>query len=204
MAEHTTYDSTLPEPKEVPLIVTFVRHAQAADSQFSGVSGSKLTELGRMQAERLADRLAKEKFQHIYSSDLCRAYDTARQISEHHEDTPFTVTPDIREITHFHFLPEPRPVQPITRKSLRRERETVEKFASHLRREHSPGERILVVSHGNFIRTILPVLGGRDPRKVILVEFNNASVTIMDVWHNGEAVLKLANCVRHLPPGQIT
>jgi 2,3-bisphosphoglycerate-dependent phosphoglycerate mutase len=204
MPEHA-YDIVLPEPSEIPLIVTFVRHAQAGNNTEPGrISGPKLTELGRMQAERLADRLAKEKFHHIYTSDLNRAYETAQEILKYHTDTPFTVTTDIREITHFHFLPKQRPVKPVTRKSIGREREILDRFVANLRNLHNPGERVLVVCHGNVIRTILPVLGGRDPKNTILIELNNTSVTIIDVWCSGEAVLKLANCVRHLLPNQIT
>jgi len=70
---------------------------------------------------------------------------------------------------------------------VRAEREALERFAIHLRRAHSPGENILVVSHGNFMRTIIPVLGGQDPRKSVLIEFNNTSVSNSRFWENEQA-----------------
>jgi probable phosphoglycerate mutase len=160
--------------------------------------------MGRMQAERLADRLTKEKFDHIYTSDLSRAYYTAQEIIKRHKATPYTVTADLREVTYYHFVSDVPALKPALRKNIRAEREALDRFALHLRRAHNPGENILVVCHGNFIRSIIPILGGRDPQESVLIEFNNTSVSILDVWQNDQAVLKLANCVRHLLPGQVT
>jgi 2,3-bisphosphoglycerate-dependent phosphoglycerate mutase len=192
------------EDKAQSFTVVFVRHAEAVGPAINETVGPQLTSMGKMQAERLADRLAKDKFSHIYTSDLSRAYNTAQEVIKRHKETPYTVTADIREITYYHFTPDAQLVRPALRKIIRAEREALERFSNHLRRAHNPGETILVVCHGNFIRTVIPVLGGRDPRKSVLIEFNNTSVSILDVWQNGQAVLKLANCVKHLLPGQIT
>jgi broad specificity phosphatase PhoE len=204
MTTRETNEPGILEHADQPFTVVLVRHAEAEGPDLNQITGPQLTTLGRIQAERLADRLAKEKFDHIYTSDLTRAYDTAREILKHHKNTLYTVTADIREVTHYHFVSELHPLKPVLRRHIRAERQALEGFADHLRSTHKPGEKVLVVCHGNFMRSLIPVLGGRDPHKSILIEFSNASVSLIDVWRNGEAVLKLANCVRHLLPSQVT
>jgi len=204
MTTRETNEPSMLEHVDQPFTVILVRHAEAEGPDPSEPAGPRLTPLGRGQAERVADRLGKEKLDHIYTSDLHRAYDTAREILKHHKDIPFTVTMDIREVTHYHFVSDPRPLKPVLRRHINAERQALDRFAEQLRSAHKPGEKILVVCHGNFIRSLIPILGGRDPRKSVLIEFNNASVSLIDVWANGEAVLRLANCVRHLLPSQVT
>jgi broad specificity phosphatase PhoE len=58
-----------------------IRHGQSVaneEGRFAGHTNVPLTELGRLQAERAAEYIVKrEKIDKIYSSDLCRAHDTA-------------------------------------------------------------------------------------------------------------------------------
>ena len=58
---------------------------------------SIILELGKEQARRLALRLKVEKIDYIYSSDLERAANTAREISQYHPHTPITFVKDLRE-----------------------------------------------------------------------------------------------------------
>jgi broad specificity phosphatase PhoE len=192
------------EAQEVPLVVFFVRHGNAGGPDINDILGPPLTRLGEHQAERVAERLAKERFTHIYTSDLARAYDTTRAILKFHGNTPYTVTTDIREVMHYNFVKDAHPPKAVLRKALKREWEAINHFAGHLRNGHKPGERVLVVCHGNFIRSILPVLGGRDPKESVIIDINNTAVTVMDIWPSGEAVLKLANCTKHLLPRQVS
>ena len=192
------------EETDVPLMVYFVRHGHAGGPDVNDILGPPLTRLGEHQVARLAERLAREKFTHIYTSDLARAYDTARAILKFHEDTPYTVTTDIREVTHYNFVKDAHPPRSAGRKTVKREGDAVTHFAGYLRHVHSPGEKVLVVCHGNLIRTIMPLLGGKDPKESVLIDINNASLSILDVWPSGEAVLKLANCTKHLLPRQVT
>lgn len=188
----------------LPLTVVFVRHGELAQQSINEQLGPPLTPLGKRQAERVAKRLANQKFDHIYSSNLARAYKTAQAILKFHETTPFTVTPDIREVTGYHFMPGPTPRKKAVLNQVRMERSALENFANHLLGRHKPGEKILIICHGNVIRSLTAILGGRNPKKSVLIGVNNTSVTILDIWPNGEPVLKLANCVKHLQPRQVT
>ena len=75
---------------------------------------------------------------------------------------------------------------------------------NHLRETHEQGERVLIVSHGNITRSLIPLLGGLAPAKAPLLEIYNASLSLVDAWPSGRAVGRLANCVAHLPERLIT
>lgn len=69
--------------KETTLIV--VRHAGTAwnrEKRMQGTTDTPLSDVGRVQAQALARRLAGEAFAALYSSDLSRARDTAHAIAQ--------------------------------------------------------------------------------------------------------------------------
>lgn len=76
-----------------------VRHGETVfnlEGRIQGHSDSPLTPLGIKQAKAIGKRLAFEKFDAIYSSDLGRALATAELIAAHH-DQPIQTTQLIRE-----------------------------------------------------------------------------------------------------------
>ncbi len=192
--------------QELPLSVCFVRHAQATEDtrDLSRMEDPPLTALGRRQATRLARRLQTERFSHAYASVMRRCTETAHAILKFHRHTPYAETRDLMEVGRDHFIHVPKACHPSCPAMLEQEKDAMNRFANRLRHEHRPGQKILVVAHGNLIRSLMPMLGGKDARESILIEIENASVTMLDVWSNGAAILKLANCVRHLLPGEVT
>gem|GEM_PF-1349024 len=190
---------------DVPLTAVFVRHAQAAAADEGTRSlGPLLSSLGERQAERVSKRLAEESFTHIYSSDLLRAKQTALAILKHQEDVPWTVTAELREVSPHHFAPGYIQLTLAMRREIRAERAAMDKFVAHVRRAHVPGEKILIVCHGNLIRSIVPLFARRSPDQAVMMDINNTAVTILDIWPSGEAVLRLSNCVKHLIPREVT
>ena len=82
-----------------------VRHGATqltAEDRFSGAGGVELSDDGRWQAQRLAERLASEGICAVYSSPLSRAHDTAAALA-----TPLglepVLCPELREISHGHW-----------------------------------------------------------------------------------------------------
>src|ERR1044071_3382976 len=68
-------------------ILILIRHGQTdwnAENRVQGQANSPLNELGRLQAKELSEKLV---FEHsdisaVYSSDLDRAYDTAKETAD--------------------------------------------------------------------------------------------------------------------------
>jgi len=65
--------------------LTLVRHGETDPNRNHVIltySDAPLNELGQKQAQLLGQHLAEEKFKVIYSSDLIRAYDTAKSVQD--------------------------------------------------------------------------------------------------------------------------
>lgn len=63
----------------------FIRHGETewnTQARWQGYQDSPLTETGKHQVKALGKRMGKVKFDRLYSSDLGRAYNTARPIAE--------------------------------------------------------------------------------------------------------------------------
>ena len=67
------------------LHLILVRHGETewnAQRRNQGQSDVPLSEFGRRQAQRVAERLAGQKIDAVYASDLKRAWETAQFIAE--------------------------------------------------------------------------------------------------------------------------
>lgn len=84
------------------LILYLVRHGEAegnAENMLMGQSDPALTEAGKKDAKKMGEGLKSVKFDKIYSSDLRRAFETARIISSVLNSTPdLEKTEELREI----------------------------------------------------------------------------------------------------------
>lgn len=72
------------------------------EDRFSGAENVFLSEEGRAQAERLADRLADDDIAAVYASPLDRTMTTANIIAKPHSLTPLQQD-GLREISHGHW-----------------------------------------------------------------------------------------------------
>ena len=52
---------------------------------------------GWYQARKVAERLQSEKIDYVYSSDLARSANTAKEIMKYHLGTPVQFTKELRE-----------------------------------------------------------------------------------------------------------
>ena len=79
-----------------------VRHGATqltAEDRFSGATGVDLSDEGRAQVQRLAERLAGDKIMAIYVSPLGRTVETAQILARPHRLTPI-LRDGLREISH--------------------------------------------------------------------------------------------------------
>jgi broad specificity phosphatase PhoE len=161
-----------------------VRHGATpltAEDRFSGADGVDLSDEGRAQVARLAERLAGEPIRAVYASPLGRTLETASLLAGPHGLTPI-LRDGLREISHGHWEglkraevesrfrdeyqaweTDPFTFAPqggesgvaVLARALPVIREVV---VSH------QGERVLVVSHKATLRLLLSSLLGFDAR----------------------------------------
>jgi broad specificity phosphatase PhoE len=141
-----------------------VRHGETnwnAERRWQGHADVPLNERGREQARALAEQLAGESIDAIYSSDLSRARDTAEIVGAR-LNVPVVVDADLREI-------DVGAVEGLTWEEAQAfEGWQGEPHELHAARvlaavnriaERHPGERILVVTHGGSMRRVHEHLG---------------------------------------------
>jgi broad specificity phosphatase PhoE len=77
-----------------------IRHGQTdrnVDRYLVGKGETSINATGEAQAQAVAERLASEQIDIIYSSTMLRAKQTAEKIRAVHPNVPYKETPDIRE-----------------------------------------------------------------------------------------------------------
>ena len=152
--------------------ILFVRHGETdwnLARRVQGHTDRPLNAAGLEQAEALAAQLAGEPLDAVYSSDLLRAYETARVLAASRELEVRSV-PDLRErdfgtwegLTDEEILaryPEARHA-PWGDAETREEMSRRVIAALHRIAEAHPGGRVLVVGHGGPLRALLRHCGG--------------------------------------------
>jgi alpha-ribazole phosphatase/probable phosphoglycerate mutase len=160
--------------------IFLARHGESdwnAANRFQGHSDRPLTDLGRRQAEALADAVGHEKVDAIYSSPLIRALETARIVGAR-TGLGVLEDPDLREVDTGGWSGLSRQeVQERFPEGFERwvsggagweDGESYEEMAARTLRavrriaEAHPGGRVLVVSHGGPIRAIQAAASGMD------------------------------------------
>ncbi len=201
-----------------------VRHGATIlsdEDRFAGVTDVELSEEGREQARRLAERLSHARITAIYTSPLGRTVETARILAAPH-DLEMQTRNGFREISHGHW------------EGMKR-RDVEEKFPAEIAewekdpytfappggesglavtaralpalidlvRDH-PGEKILVVSHKATIRLLLSSLLGFDPRRYRdNLDQKPAALNIVDFRDPTRARLTLFNDTSHYDKASI-
>ncbi len=182
--------------------------------RFAGYSDVEMGADGCRQVERLRDRLAGEKIDAVYSSDLKRASVTAEVISSGRK-VDIVTCPELREVNYgscegltFEEISRlyPEVAELITNFSLRLKFPGGESFEEFIERatkfldrlnKHAPSETILVVSHSGPLRVLVCHLLGIDQSHWRQMRCDNASVSILETYPRG-AIINLLNDTCHL------
>ncbi|MFT4309671.1 MAG: histidine phosphatase family protein [Candidatus Woesearchaeota archaeon] len=180
------------------MLLTLIRHGESEGNiqkRYGGHYEFKLTEEGRRQAEKIALNLSKEKYDHIYVSDLIRTRETAEPIIRYHPNTQVTYDPRLRE-KHLGIYEGKKEEEYNIDKwgdieggeSQENLKKRIIDFLDYLWEKHK-GESILVISHGGYITTMLMHLANNDDKKKY--HPGNASVSIVrfDLKRNHEIIL---------------
>jgi broad specificity phosphatase PhoE len=83
--------------------LTVVRHGETRENRHHTVMGQRpghLSKRGKHQVREVAQELATEHFDVIYSSDLKRCIDTANEISKKFPNVPVLYSSDLRELSY--------------------------------------------------------------------------------------------------------
>jgi broad specificity phosphatase PhoE len=136
-----------------------VRHGETdwnAEGRLQGQTDRPLSEFGRRQALRLADDLATEQLDAIYSSDLARARETAEIVGERHR-LPVVLDPDLREKdwgTWEGITAVERDRVEFVGESTETHRERILRSLRRISERHPGADSVLVVTHGGSIRRV--------------------------------------------------
>jgi broad specificity phosphatase PhoE len=215
--------------------VFMVRHGAtilSAEDRFAGATDVELSDEGREQTRRLADRLRDEKITAVYASPLGRTLETATILAAPH-DLQVQARDGLREVSHGHW-------EQMTR------REVEEKFPDEMAewekdpytfapaggesglavtaralpalidlvRQH-PSENILVVSHKATIRLLLSSLLGFDPRRyrdnldqkpaaLNIVDFRDATCARLTLFNDTSHYDKAGKAIPEIPKARLS
>jgi len=149
-----------------------VRHGESQANKQNITQGqldSNLTDLGIDQAKKLANRLKDYDFDIVYSSDLKRAVETAKEINKFHHKQ-IILDKRIREIDRGDFTGQPHsitkplwdalPEDEFEKKAPNGETriDQVKRVTNFIEEIEEQGKNILIVCHGHTIRCILKAL----------------------------------------------
>lgn len=203
------------EVKGQSVDITLVRHGQTdwnRDGIMQGQEDRNLTDLGKEQAEETAKKLKKMHFDGIVTSDLQRAKHTAEIISkivgipiveesallrERHmgdaekkpiddfvKDHPLAVTGGEDGMTHH---------TPHGGESLSQFLRRAENAYEHLLTQY-PGKKLLVVSHGDFIRALTAVTENLSYTEAVGVRPKNAKATKLTLHPRFKRISEVLDC----------
>ncbi len=193
------------------LIIT--RHGETEENKKKILTGhlpGNLTDLGVEQARKVAERLKEEKIDHIFSSPLRRAKDTAEEIRKFHKEKQFELRDELRKLNMGSFQCKPPP------EDLKEERWTKGFFknkggedyeelvirAKGFLDEINPkfkGKNVLIVAHNGINLALMTALLNK-PWEYIkeIGRIGNTSITVFEFDEEGNPDLKLFNCTKHL------
>ena len=182
--------------------------------RFWGQTDVELSEEGRRQAERICDRLAAEKIDAIYSSNLSRAIVTAETIASRH-GLEVTTCAEVAEVNFGdlegltfdeisklhpeqarHMADRSLPIEFPGGESISEFNERVKKFLLTLEK-HAPEETVLIVSHAGVLRLMICNLLGIGLQHWRQMRLELGSVSMVDTYPWG-AILSLLNDTSHL------
>lgn len=141
-----------------------VRHGETdwnSEGRLQGHTDTSLNDYGRRQAAALADELAGDGIDVVYSSDLSRARETAEIVAKR-LGLPVVLEPGLREKNWGSW----EGLTPMERDAVEYVGESTEDHRDRTLRtlreiaERHPGRRVLVVTHGGSMRRVQAAVTG--------------------------------------------
>ena len=198
--------------------IIFVRHGQTTfnlESRYQGHTDAKLSKLGIEQARAVAKRLRSEKVEAVYSSDLSRAVDTAKEIAAFH-DICVNTDPRLRECKfgdwegltvaeiseryadlYANYLRDSVAFRAPNGERLEQMQERTVQAVNEICQNHPVGN-VVVVTHGGPIRAFICHALGTSLHAFRSIRLDNCGITILSKEANSRWFLEVMNDVCHL------
>ncbi|MFO7992331.1 MAG: histidine phosphatase family protein [Thermoplasmata archaeon] len=181
------------------------RHGQTQENIEGILQGhlpGTLSKKGIRQANKLAERLKKENIDHIYSSDLARAADTAQIIAEFHPKVPLKFTEKLRErdageLQGMNLKGRDWLIKdPVGGETVQQLYDRANDFLNKIKENH-PNQTILLVCHGGIGKALYAAIKNQGtPHIKATHDLKNASITIIKIEDDYEIIS--FNDVEHL------
>jgi len=221
--------------RSMPTRVFMVRHGAtvlSAEDRFAGATDVALSDEGREQTCRLAERLSGEKIVALFASPLGRTMETAQILAKPHQ-LEVQARDGLREISHGRWeqltrreveerFPEeaaewekdPYTFAPVGGESGLAVTARALPVLIELVRGH-PGQNILVVSHKATIRLLLSSLLGFDPRRyrdnldqkpaaLNVVDFRDPTRPRLTLFNDTSHYAKTGKAIPEVPGAQLS
>ena len=186
------------------LILT--RHGETVDNVkgiLQGHNPGELTEKGIEQAKKLALKLKEQKIDVIYSSDLKRAADTAKEILKLQPNTPIFFVKELREGNCGGFTGKKESEidwgkKPNDAESMGNMQQRINSFLTSIYEKYKD-KTVLFVGHNGINKSLVTVidhLPANDLPKII--HMAQASISIFDIEDEKKYKTQLLNSIDHL------
>ncbi|MBD3209598.1 histidine phosphatase family protein [Candidatus Woesearchaeota archaeon] len=188
------------------------RHGETVENKQGIIQGhlpGQLTDLGKEQATKLAERLKDERFDIIYASDLARVEDTVEEIAKYHQGTTLCLSKALRERNfgdhqgktkaevwdednlHYH--------EHVGGETPEEFYERVNAFWEEIKEKHAD-QNVLCVSHdGTTTALVAAITTGSITGMRGQKHFGNTSLSVITVDDEGHDI-ELTNDMSHLSP----
>ncbi len=197
--------------------ILFVRHGETKwnmDGRIQGQTDIKLSKKGKEQAKKIALRLKDENIGAIYTSNLIRAIDTAKEINKFH-NLRIQKSPELNEINFGIFegmtwdeaeAKYPEVVKEREKNQYKYKFPEGESYEEMWKRIHKkileiekkhPKENVLIVGHGGAKRLIMTNFLFSDFNEIKKKGIQNTSITIFDI-EKGKVEFHTINDHSHL------
>lgn len=192
-----------------------VRHAEAEHNvgSYTGIDGhSQLTDKGKEQAKRLAERLSGEHIDAAFTSDFVRARDTAQSIIQFHPQIKLQSSELLRErnmgelvgasreayaaavtaagVKWFEYIPRGG-------ESMLETQSRAERFIKEIVPIYRT-KTVLLVSHMGWNRALLAYLLDHDYENSPPIRMLNSAISIVEIRDDGPNIAHVMNDAGHL------
>lgn len=195
-----------------------IRHGQTiwnTQLRAQGHTDIELDDIGRRQADRLAQRLSRVQIDAVYASPLSRSMDTARAIAEplglaaiSHpllmernfgiwEGEPFRMLLEKYPDQVRQWEKDPVQYTPPQAEPLRDVMDRCLRFLSELTQTYSEDQTVLVIGHSIPLRLMISHLIGLPPQRIHSLRLDNAAYTELRLGKN-YPILTVLNDTSHL------